>query len=309
MKMETKVEEKPTVCVLRTDGTNCDRETKYAFNQVGADAKIIHLKSLINGFDVADEFKRPITLDDFDIWAIPGGFSYGDYNSAAKIFAEDLKHYLGNEIQKFVDDKKPIIGICNGFQVLVKYGLLPNLDNNLEQTVTLTDNNNKNNEDSRNFQCRWVNLVKPLKEADKCIWTKNVDKISLPIAHAEGKFVADESLCKKLYDEGLVVFQYADKNHNPTLNFPDNPNGSALSIAGICDKTGLIFGLMPHPERYNSPENHPDFQRQKILNRDYINEEFLCYHELLKEVGPLPEKGLGLQIFKNAVDYVLKNKE
>jgi len=262
------------VCVLRTDGTNCDRETRHAFNLVGAEADIVHIKTLVKGYDPALE--RKIRLEDYDILAIPGGFSHGDYIAAGKILARDLQHFLGKELERFIADGKPVIGICNGFQVLVKYGLLPRLDNRTEQTATLTYNEN------RKFECRWVRLVNPRNK--RCIWTRGIDSIDLPVAHGEGRFVASLDLVDRLFDEGMVVFRYADSDGNPTMDFPDNPNGSMRAIAGICDSSGLIFGLMPHPERYSTPYNHPLATLQKLR-------------------GELPNEGLGLQIFRNGVRY------
>lgn len=285
---------KPKVCVLRTDGTNCDRETKYAFDLVGGDSDIVHINSLIKGYDPAEQ--REISLDDYHILSIPGGFSHGDYISAGKVQAEYIKHYLMKEIRKFIDDGKLIIGICNGFQVLVKSGLLPTQTG--EQTTTLTYN------DSGRFEARWVRL-KSYK--DTCIWTKGVNDIELPVAHGEGKFVADEKIIQNLFEQGLIVYQYVDQEGNPTMEFPANPNGSYHSIAGICDETGRIFGLMPHPERYNHPDNHPLSSLQEVLSRDYIDKSDPVTEERLVRVGTLPEEGLGLQIFRNGIEYVVEN--
>ena len=253
------------VCVMRTDGTNCDNEAKYAFELAGAEADIVHIKTLIKGCDPADADRRARSLDQYDILCLPGGFSHGDYVSAGKIFATDMKHFLGEQIEKFVNYRKPIIGICNGFQTLAKYGLLPKLDGKIKQTATLSYN------ESGNFECSPVELVKPKGGNEKCIWTKGITRIRLPVAHGEGNFKADEELCDRLFNEGLVVFQYADLNGNPTMDFPDNPNGSMRGIAGICDPTGLIFGLMPHPERYNHPHNHHLASLLKVVGKDYVD--------------------------------------
>ena len=156
---------KPKVCVLRTDGTNCDRETDFAFNKVGADSEIVHINSFKKCYDPVRKEKK--SLHDYQILAIPGGFSHGDYISAGKILAEDLKDFLGETIEKFINDGKLIIGICNGFQVLVKPGFLPR-NGKTEQTTTLTYN------DSNRFECRWIKLVSP---KNKCIWTKGINEI------------------------------------------------------------------------------------------------------------------------------------
>ncbi len=284
----------PKVCVLRTDGINCDRETKLAFDLVGGDSGIIHINSLKERYSSVEQ--RPVCLDDYHILAIPGGFSGGDYIKAGRVFAQDLKKYLGREIQQFIDDGKLVIGICNGFQVLVQSGFLPG--NSKKQTVTLTYN------DNGRFEDRWVRLR---GNNDKCIWTRGVDDIEMPVAHGEGKFVADEETIQDLFEQGLVVYQYVDREGNPTLNFPDNPNGSNSSIAGICDETGRIFGLMPHPERYNHPNNHPLASLQRILDKDYVDLSRPGVSERLERAGSLPKEGLGLQIFRNGIDYVVKN--
>ena len=265
---------KPKVCVLKTDGTNCHIETQYSFNLAGAEAEVVHLASLKEKEDPATG--RKLSLSDYQILALPGGFSYGDYLGSGRVFASDLRHFLGDELSEFVAQGKPVIGICNGFQVLVKYGLLPAL-NGIRQTTTLTDNA------SQRFRCDWVTLVRPSRES-RCIWTRGIDKIDLPVAHGEGRFVAPVDLCEKLFDGGLVAFQYANKNGAPTMEYPYNPNGSIYAIAAICNPQGTVFGLMPHPERYVSPQRHPNAPLQKIL-------------------GTLPAKGPGLKIFENAVEY------
>lgn len=283
---------KPRVCVLRTDGTNCDKETAHTFNLVGGDAEVVHINSLKKEYDPVK--RKKISLDEFHILALPGGFSHGDYIKAGKILAQDLNESLGEKVQKFVDDEKLIIGICNGFQVLVKSGFLPMLHGKKEQTTTLTYN------DSNRYEDRWVKLVSP---KNKCIWTKGVEQIDLPVAHAEGKFVASKETIRKLFEQNLVVYQYADSNGNPTIDFPANPNGSLEAIAGICDPSGRIFGLMPHPERYNHPKNHHLASLQEILSREYVDHSHPIVAERARITGKLPERGLGLKIFQNAIDY------
>lgn len=291
------------ICVLKTDGTNCDQETKFAFNLAGGEAEIVLLNTLIKGYDPVSD--RKVSLDEYQILAIAGGFSHGDYISAGKILANDLKYFLSEQLDLFVKNAKPIIGICNGFQVLVKYGLLPGLDNQVKQTTTLTNN------DSGKFEDRWVKLIKPRSENnskqdynDKCIWTKKISQIDFPIAHGEGKFISDSQTIKRIFDEGMVVFQYADGDYNPAIQFPDNPNGSLEAIAGICDPSGLIFGLMPHPERYLFPRNHQLSTLQEVLGRDYVPKDYSSLHSHFKSIEILPKEGKGLQIFRNGVDYV-----
>jgi len=244
---------KPKVLILRTAGTNCDEETAFAFEKAGAAAELVHINEFIRGNK---------KMSAYQIMAIPGGFSYGDDIASGKILANQLRFELKQEVDRFIKSGKLIIGICNGFQVLVKSGLLPAIEAQGEIESTLTQN------DSGKFQDEWVYL-KSAKD-NRCIWTQNIpETIYLPIAHGEGRFVPkDEKTLKKLWENNQVVLQYVN-----------NPNGSVDDIAGICDPTGRVFGLMPHPERYISIEQHP---------------------KRIEEAG-------GLQIFKNAVEYAKNN--
>ena len=251
---------RPKVCVLRSAGTNCDQETAAAFSLAGASAELLHINNLVAN-------RR--TLDDFHILALPGGFSYGDDVASGKIFANELKFKLVDSLRKFIADGKLIIGICNGFQILVKSGLLPG-DANFNQTASLIIN------DSGKFESRWVYL----KPNGRCVWTKGLKKIIyLPVAHGEGKFVvADQQVLSRLKNNKQIVFQYSDSAGNFS-GYPDNPNGSLENIAGICDETGRVFGLMPHPERHIFAAQHPR-------------------KDQLKETED------GLQIFKNGVNFI-----
>lgn len=255
----------PKALVLRTAGTNCDGETAFAFDYVGASAELIHI----------NEIKRnQKIINQFQILAIPGGFTYGDDVSAGKILANELRNTLKTALIKFIKDGKLIIGICNGFQVLVKAGLLPG-NNSFKQTATLTLN------DSAKFEDRWVYL-KPLESC--CVWTPGLEEaIYLPVAHGEGKFTTQgNTILEDLKNKKQIVFQYVDRN-NKLLGYPANPNGSVENIAGICDETGRVFGLMPHPERHIQGTQHPRWTR----------------------LG-LKEKGDGLIIFRNAVTFIKK---
>ncbi|MDD4938895.1 MAG: phosphoribosylformylglycinamidine synthase I [Candidatus Omnitrophica bacterium] len=257
---------KPKVCVLRTAGTNCDKETAFAFSEAGASAELAHINSL---------FEPQKKLSEYDILAIPGGFSYGDDVAAGKILANELRYKLIGDIKKFIQDGKLIIGICNGFQVLVRSGLLPGSPS-LSQEASLIIN------DSGKFEDRWVHLKNP-KSQKKCIWTKGLPGlISLPIAHGEGKFVVkDKFVLERIEEQGQIVFQYCDEE-GKAGDYPVNPNGSTGDIAGICDETGRIFGLMPHPERHISVLQHPRWPRSK-------------------------KHGDGSMIFANAVNYCRRN--
>ena len=228
---------RPRTLILRTAGTNCDVELAHAFALAGAATESLHLNALIDA---------PQQLDRFDLLGLPGGFSYGDDISAGRILANRLRHRLMPALRRFVAAGKPVIGICNGFQVLVKAGLLPDFDpaddQPPRQTATLADNT------LPRFVDRWVNLR--AEPASRCIWTQGLDELALPIAHGEGRFVASDETLDRLEAGGQIALRYTD-----------NPNGSMRDIAGICDASGVVFGLMPHPERYTHPRHHPDFPR------------------------------------------------
>jgi phosphoribosylformylglycinamidine synthase len=253
--------------ILRTAGTNCDCETQAAFELSGAVAKRIHVNVLIEKKD---------EIFEYDILAFPGGFSYGDDIASGKILANEVKNKLGDRIKKFALSGRPIIGICNGFQVLVKMGLLPDPEL-FEQISTLSYN------DSDKFECRWVYLKteKKIKNESNCVWTKNLpDIISLPIAHGEGKFIPDgRKLLDSLNRNNQIVFRYSLKDGGKP-EYPLDPNGSVDQIAGICNTAGNVFGLMPHPERYIFALQHP------------AGESFCGGY------------GWGKVIFQNATDFV-----
>jgi len=265
---------KPRAIIIRTAGTNCDCETKAAFELAGAEAERVHINRLISG---------EIKISDFQMLAIPGGFSYGDDIASGKILANELKYRLGSKLQEFAKAGKPIIGICNGFQILVKMGLLPD-EIEFNQTTTLTFN------ESDKFECRWINLTTSqisdfrfqIEGKTDCLWTKNLPEIiQLPIAHGEGKFIAaGAKTLKNIETNGQVVFRYCDEK-GKLSGYPYNPNGSVNSIAGICNKKGNVFGLMPHPERFVHSFQHPS----------------------RKGMGG-GQDGWGLAIFKNAVNMI-----
>jgi len=258
---------KPRTLILRTAGTNCDAETAYAFELAGAQCEKVHVNQLL---------REPALLDRFQIMAFPGGFSYGDDIAAGRILANQIAHHLGDALRRFIESGKPVIGICNGFQVLVKTELLPGpLAGRTGQTCTLTNNA------CGRFVDRWIALA---PRGNKCIWTRGLDPLELPIAHGEGKFVPpDETYRRALWDNDQVALVYT-KADGTSANgiFPDNPNGSIDDIAGVCDESGLVFGLMPHPERHVDPTQHPAWTRKL----------------------PLPSVGQGLRVFENAVSHV-----
>ncbi len=241
----------PRVLVLRAPGTNCDQETAYAFDQAGAQSDIRHI------FEVR---RRPDQLADYQILCIPGGFSYGDDIAAGRLFALQLEEFLADALREFIERDKLILGICNGFQTLLKSGLLDG-PGQAAPAATLTWN------DHGRYEDRWVDLE---VSGDRCVFLRGVERLYLPIAHAEGKFVArDGKTLKRLEAEGRLALRYSlprDQVSEATagedrLPFPFNPNGSQANVAGCCDVTGRVFGLMPHPERHIDVLQHPRWTR------------------------------------------------
>jgi phosphoribosylformylglycinamidine synthase I len=245
--------------ILRAPGTNCDIESAFAFEQAGAKVDLVHVDDLIH---------RQKSLFNYQIMVIPGGFTYGDDISVGKILANELKLKLGGEIHKFVEDGRLILGICNGFQVLVKAAILREPKGEKSQSLTLASN------DSGRFECRWVYLR--ANKTSPCIFTRGIDIMYLPVAHGGGKVVIKPGAMEELY----VALYYADDTGDIRAGYPHNPNGSVNNIAGICDATGRIFGLMPHPERFIRWTQHPRWTREP--RRDY---------------------GDGFRVFLNAVEW------
>ncbi len=249
--------------ILRAPGTNCDMETAFAFQQAGAITSQVHVNQLI---------RREEQLSDYQILVIPGGFTYGDDISAGKVLANELKLKLGEDIQNFIDRGGLILGICNGLQVLVKAGILPGTHNGRGQAITLAAN------DSGRFECRWVYLK--VNKDSPCLFTKGIESLYLPVANGEGKVVATSEALANLN----VVLYYTDAHGNTNAGYPYNPGGSVGDIAGICDSSGRIFALMPHPERHIRGTQHPRWTREGA-----------------KKYGD------GFQIFLNAIKWAKKN--
>ncbi len=246
------------VCVMRVGGTNCDAETKRAFQELGVAAETLHVNELV---------KRRNLLD-FQVLVFPGGFSFGDYVRSGVIFARSLSVKLGREIEAFVDEGRPILGICNGFQILVEYGLLPGFEGvSTYPEATLTTN------EPAGFKCQWIYLKAENK--GKCAFTTKVTQgkvLRMPIAHGEGRLLfpieKEQQALEKLVDNDMLVFRYCDRNGEAADGkYPVNPNGSFYDIAGICNREGNIFGLMPHPERAMYGWQQPDWTRQTQLQR------------------------------------------
>jgi phosphoribosylformylglycinamidine synthase subunit PurQ / glutaminase len=260
----------PKALIITGYGLNCERETAWALRRAGAEVDQIHLGDLLGQTD---------PLAGYGLLAFIGGFSFGDHLGAGRALAVRMRHTLAEPLARFTGEGGLALGICNGFQVLVKLGLLPGFEpfsTATEQQVTLTHN------DSGVFRDDWVRLR--VDAGTKCVFTRGLDRLELPIRHGEGKFVAaSPEVLARLQAGGQVVYRYCDAAGEPTQDFPDNPNGSVDAIAGICDATGRIFGTMPHPEAAILPEHHPDFPRRRALGQ------------------ALPEP-LAMRIFENAVE-------
>ena len=251
---------KPKAIILSGYGLNCEDETKYAFELAGGQGKIVHINDLV---------KNKNQLNDYQIMAIPGGFAYGDDTGSGNAYGLKLKNHLWNNILKFVNKDHLVIGICNGFQILVNLGLLPALDKKYgERQVALLPN------DSNRYTTGWFDL----KIISDTPWLTGITKISLPIAHGEGKFFASGEILKQLNKKNLVAAKYII-----------NPTGTLENIAAITDESKRIFGLMPHPERAMFFTQLP--------NWPYLKEKYL------REGKKIPKFGPGLQIFKNGVNY------
>ena len=276
--------DKVRALVLTGYGLNCDYETNFCLNLAGAASERVHINELIKG----EEIGKITRLEDYHLLAFDGGFSWADDHGAGIVLGARLRYNIGDQLEQFIKDGKLIIGICNGFQALVNLGLLPGFNGNYHsREVALTFN------DIGNFRNLWVTLKKNTKT--NCIFTEGIDLLDLPIRHGEGKFFTSDEALKKLKENNQIVFQYA-KGSEGLANgeYPANPNGSLMDIAGICDPTGRIFGLMPHPEAYNHYTNHPNWPRrvQELTSNN-------------QKIGH--EEGEGVKVFRNAVEYIKNN--
>jgi phosphoribosylformylglycinamidine synthase len=270
---------KVNVLVLTGYGLNCDHETAYAFELAGARASIVHINALIDG---------TARLDDYQIMVFIGGFSWGDDHGAGVIQAVHMKTHIGDKILEFVESGNLVLGICNGFQTLVNIGLLPGFDGDYQKrSVALAFN------DCGNFRDQWVRLK--VNRAAPCVFTRGIDEAEFPVRHGEGKFCADASIIERLVETNQIVIQYALADGTPAGGrFPYNPNGSIHDIAGICDPTGRIFGLMPHPEAYNHWTNHPDWTRNNELSKRH-------------SAKPADGATVGIRMLTNAVNFATES--
>jgi len=258
---------RPNILILRAPGTNCDQETAFAFERSGGKTEVLHINRLL---------ENPGLFENFQVLCIPGGFSYGDDVAAGRILGNQILHHLAQRMAEFKDAGKIILGICNGFQVLMKSGVLLDDRSTNGLPATLTWN------DSGKFEDRWVKLE---VRGSKCVLLNGIQSMYLPVAHAEGKFVTrNEQVADELETGGQLVLCYLPLGGNPagdshTVPYPDNPNGSLRNVAGICDDTGRVLGLMPHPERHIDPTHHPRWTRGEAGDGD------------------------GRRVFANAVEY------
>ena len=269
------------IAILRIEGTNCEQESFDAFKRLGTSPEFVHLKQLLH-IDCNKDEKR--NLSDFQCLMVPGGFSAGDYIRAGAIFAARIKSKLDKDLAKYVKEEYPILGVCNGFQVLTELGLLPGIDELISPIPEACLNIN----DSDRFECR-PTLLKH-ENNGKCIFTSKIPKNEvrlIPSAHAEGKLLfpldKQEKYLEKLEKNDQIVFRYVDSDGN-YAGYPWNPNGSISNIAGICNNIGNVFGMMPHPERTFFKFQHPDW------TKNGLNDKF----------------GDGKAVFESAVDYISK---
>ncbi|HXV75149.1 MAG TPA: phosphoribosylformylglycinamidine synthase subunit PurQ [Candidatus Polarisedimenticolaceae bacterium] len=258
------------VLVLTGLGLNCEAETELGFRLAGATTERVHLLDLLD----AGRGKR---LVDFQLLAFVGGFAFGDHLGAGFVLANKIRWRLYDELLRFIESGGLAIGICNGFQTMVRLGLLPGLDGDYRTPCAALVPNER-----LGYRDAWVRLG--FDPSSPCVWTTGLTTMEMPARHGEGKFVtASPALLERLEDGGQIAARYVDDDGRPTERWPDNPNGSPRAVAGICDPSGRIFGLMPHPDAYLYPFHHPNWLRRA-------------------REGTLPAEGEGLAIFRNGVD-------
>jgi phosphoribosylformylglycinamidine synthase len=252
---------RPRACIITGFGINADEELAVAFERAGASASRVHVGDLI---------ASPALIGEYRILAFPGGFSFGDHLGSGKLFATLVQRSLGDAIASFVARGGLVIGICNGFQVLVKMGILPDMSGTRAQETSLIHN------DSGKYEDRWIRVK--FERSSRCAWTSGLAEMDLPVRHGEGKFVAPPAIMDSLAAQGLIALRYVARDGEPgsaVVGYPDDPNGSDGHVAGICDLTGRVFGLMPHPEAFLHPENHPEWTakggREALGLRIFLN--------------------------------------
>lgn len=261
----------PPVLIITGYGLNCEAESRFAWETAGAKVDFIHVNDLL---------AEPTQLQKFGALMFIGGFSFGDHMTSGHVLAHRIRHHLKEELESFVTDGGLVMGICNGFQIMTKLGLLPGLNGEyFDPTVALIQN------DCGSFQNYWVRLK--FEQDSPCVFTRGIESMDLPIRHGEGKiYPRNRKILEALESLNCVPCRYVDPATNePAKKFPHNPNGSANAIAGLCDPTGRIFGMMPHPEAFLFPEQHPQ-------------------HAFKTRGEETPEHGAGLKFFQNAVEHL-----
>ncbi len=258
------------VLVLTGLGLNCERETAEGFRRAGASPRQVHLLDLLAGDD-------RVRIADFQVLAFIGGFAFGDHMGAGFVFANKIRWRLYDQLLAFIDAGGMALGICNGFQTMVRLGLLPGLDGDYRTPRAALVANER-----LGYRDAWVRVGFP--QDSPCLWTRGLDAMDLPSRHGEGRLVAEsEELLDRLERDGQIAARYVDAAGAPTEAWPANPNGSARGVAGLCDPSGRLFGLMPHPDAYLEPFHHPDWTLDRAR-------------------GTLPAEGAGMAIFRNGVD-------
>ncbi len=258
------------VLVLTGLGLNCEAETAEAFRLAGSRPEQVHLLDLLEGGEAP-------RLADYRVLAFIGGFAFGDHLGAGFVFANKIRDKLYDQLLEFIEAGGLALGICNGFQTMVRLGLLPGLDGDYRTPRAALAPNNR-----LGYRDAWVRLA--FDEASPCVWTRGLTQLELPARHGEGKFLAEnDELLTRLERAGQVAARYVDADGVATEAWPANPNGSPRGVAGVCDPTGRLFGLMPHPDAFLYPFHHPRWERRQAN-------------------GELPTEGAGLRIFRNGVD-------
>jgi phosphoribosylformylglycinamidine synthase len=258
----------PRVLILTGLGLNCEAETEAAFAIAGARPEKVHLLDLLDG-------SASRKLADYPLLAFIGGFAFGDHLGAGSVFANKIRWRLYDDLLAFIEKGGAALGICNGFQTMVRLGLLPGLDRDFKTPLaTLAPNERPGYRDA------WVTLG--FDPASPCVWTRGIRSMELPSRHGEGKFMTSASIATRLDEEHLVVARYLGPDGAPTMTWPFNPNGSEGAVAGVCDPSGRLFGLMPHPDAYLYPFHHPQWSKRKLA-------------------GAIPREGDGMRLFRNGV--------
>jgi len=275
---------KPRVLVITGYGINCEEETAKCFNLAGGEAEIVHVNDLRNSGPsiISSPAKK---LSDYQIIAFPGGFSYGDDTGSGNALANKIRNNLKDDLLSYLKKDKLVIGICNGMQIMANLGLIPATDMKYgERQAALMRNLHVN------LECRWIHVKNTSK---KCIWTRDIDMMHLPISHGEGNFYVEPATLTKMKANDQIVFKFVNEDGTPANNkFPANPNGAMEDITGVCDPTGRVFALMPHPERFNSWTNEDgwELKKEKLIREG-------------KDPSKLPTEGDGLKILRNGINY------